>query len=175
MRFCTLTILSLSLACAADGVRNLPIINGSMTEGTDTCTGWDQRWTGSGTLTASRDKTVFKGAPASLCLATVGEAKGNVFQRIEVAAGSTISLSGWLKTEGTVKVQVFVQVFDQDWKPVDYQMLKNQWAPAPEWTEFTGNVTLPANAVRVGVGIAVDGNGKAWLDEVRNTADKKAK
>lgn len=172
MRLVLLAALA-AAACAAD-VKSLPIVNGSMSQGTDQCTGWDKRWNGGGKTTVTRDVKVFKEAPASLCIATDGDAKGNVHQMIEVAGGSTIELSGWMKSEG-VKVQVFVQVFDETWKPIDYQMLKNAWEPSPDWSEFTGKITLPAAAVRVGVGIAVDGNGKAWLDEVRNTADAKAK
>ncbi len=172
MRIAILTTLA-AAACAAD-VKSLPIVNGSMSQGTDQCTAWDKRWNGGGTVTVARDTTVFKEKPASLRIATEGQAKGNVYQMIEVAGGTTIELTGWMKSDG-VKVQVFVQVFDDTWKPIDYQMLKNAWEPSPDWTEFTGKVTLPAAAVRVGVGIAIDGNGKAWLDEVRNTADPKAK
>lgn len=164
-----------TLACAADGVVSLPIVNGAMSQGADTCTGWDKRWTGRGKLTISRDSKTFKEAPASLSLATEGDANGNVFQFIDLAGGSTVDVSGWLKTEGAVKVQVFVQAFDETWKPIDYQMLKNQFEAAPEWTAFSGKVTVPAGAVRVGLGFAVDGNGKAWLDEMRNTAEAKAK
>lgn len=160
---------------AADAVRKVPIVNGSMSQGTDTCTGWDQRWTGSGTLTASRDTTVFKVGPASLRLQTAGEAKGNVFQFIDVPGGSTIDLAGCVRSEGTVKVLVFVQCFDAESKPIDYQLLRNQYEVAPDWVDFSNRITVPAATVKIGVGIAVDGNGKAWLDEVRNTAERKAK
>ena len=161
--------------CAADAVRSLPIVNGSMSQGSDTCTGWDQRWNGGGKLTASRDTTVFKVAPASLRLQTEGEAKGNVFQFIDVPGGSTIDLAGSVRSEGTVKVLVFVQSFDSTGKPIDYQMLRNQYEVAPDWVDFNNRITVPAAAVKVGVGLAIDGNGKAWLDELRNTAEHKAK
>ena len=171
----------LLLACAAcsifaaDAVRSVPIVNGSMSQGTDTCTGWDQHWNGGGKLTASRDTKVFKVAPASLCLTTDGEAKGNVFQFIDLPGGATIDLSGSVRSEGTVKVLVFVQSFDTTGKPIDYQLLRNQYAVAADWVDFNNRITIPAAAVKIGVGLAIDGNGKAWLDELRNTADHKAK
>lgn len=170
-----LLVLATCSMFAADAVRSLPIVNGSMSQGIDTCTGWDQRWNGGGKLSVSRDSTIFKVAPASLCLATDGEAKGNVFQFIDVPGGSTIDLTGCVRSEGTVKVLVFVQSFDAEGKPIDYQLLRNQYEVAPDWVDFNNRITIPAAAVKVGVGLAIDGNGKAWLDEVRNTADRKAK
>ncbi|MBN8525455.1 MAG: hypothetical protein J0M02_08975 [Planctomycetes bacterium] len=167
-------LAALAAAAGAADVKPLPIVNGSMSQGTDQCTGWDKRWNGGGTVTVARDTKMFKEAPAALRIETSGDAKGNVYQMIEVAGGSTFDLSGFMKSEG-VKVQVFVQAFNAEWKPIDYQMLKNAWEPCPEWTSFSAKITVPAEAVRVGVGIAIDGNGKAWLDEVRNTADAKAK
>ena len=43
MRPFLLAAMTLTTICAADGVRELPIVNGSMTQGTEVCTGWDQR------------------------------------------------------------------------------------------------------------------------------------
>jgi len=166
-------VLLAAIACAAD-VRSLPIVNGSMSQGEATCTGWDQQWTGSGKLTASRDAKVFKEGPASLCLATAGDAKGNISQRIAVPGGSTIAIAGWLRSEG-LKAHVFVQSFDEAWKPIDYKLVLNQFDPAPEWVQFSGTVTVPAKTVQIALGVAVEGNGKVWIDEVRNVADAKAK
>lgn len=166
MRHFAIVLLAASSLCAADAVRRLPVANGAMSEGTDTCAAWTGRWTGSGKLVASRDTRTFKKGPASLCLATDGEAKGNIHQMIDVAGSSTVELGGWLKVDGALKVLVFIQAFDAEFKPIDYQVVKNQVEPTG-WIEFDGKVALPPKTVRVAVGMQVDGNGKAWLDEVR--------
>ncbi len=164
----------LGLLTAADPVR-ITIANGDMSFGGGKPSGWETEWAGSGKILVSRDTTVFHTAPASLCVKSDGgSANGNGTCVIEVGGDTEIELTGWVKSEGKLKVNVMAQPFGADWAkgPLGFQQLKylhdNQ---SYDWTEWTARFKTPSGTAHLLVGVMIEGEGKAWLDDVRNTAD----
>lgn len=145
--------------------RPIVLVNGSMTAGTDVPTGWNTQWVGRGKITVSRDTSTFKAGPASLCITTVGDAMGQTAQTLDAAEGARFTLTGYAKSAGSVKVNVAVQAYNAGWTPVAFiqcGFVQNE----ADWTAFSKDVVLPAGTAHIGVVLLVDGNGKAWLDEV---------
>ena len=54
---------------------------------------------------------------------------------------------------------------DGSWKQVLNQEVIEA-KDAKEWTTFTTEFVVPANAVNTKLGFAVSGKGKAWLDDI---------
>lgn len=162
-----------SIAGAAESLQRVKIANGTMTAGTDQPSDWERAWTGSGTITGSRDTTVFHSAPAALRVST-GDAtgEGSRSQFFDCPAGSTIHLTGWVKTSGGVQTNVFAQAFSVDWKPIDFlQLAYRHDNAASEWSTWEGTATMPEGGVRWSVGVLIKGQGTAWLDDVRDVQD----
>ena len=114
----------------------MAVRNGDMTEGTTLPTGWDQSWTGHGTIKGSRDTTVFHSAPASLLSSTEGtDAEGNVYEMIDASGGTTFTISGCVKTQG-VAAQVAVQDFGGGYNAFGWQQAYFQ-NPDTDWTPFS--------------------------------------
>lgn len=166
-----LPLLAATGLSAAEPTR-IAFTNGGMERGTDQPVGWTQSWVGRGALTITRDTSVSRHGKASLRVATTGDAKGNAFQMIDVPGGIAIAVRGAVRTEGKVKASVFAQSFTADWKPIGFQQLAYRHDNAPsDWSDFTGTATLPGNAARVGIGILVEGDGTAWIDDLRDAQD----
>ncbi|MBC8103738.1 MAG: hypothetical protein H7Z41_14280 [Cytophagales bacterium] len=147
--------------------------NGDMSAGTQTPTDWRIAWTGRGKLSLVRDAQIYKAGPAALRLDTGGaDAMGQAAQTIDAPAGTRLSLSGAVKSQGKVKVNVAIQSFTADWKALEFKQVKYAQNDS-EWTSFTGDVALPPGAARAAVTLLVEGTGKAWLDEVKLTANGK--
>ena len=146
-----------------------PIIlrNGDMSQGFEAPALWDNRWTGKGKLRLSRDTSVLKEKPASLCLESEGwEAQGQTAQMVDAMRGRKFVVSGWVKSAGKVKVNVFVQPFRADYTPIAFTQL--QYAQNDtDWTAFRKEVVLPAETARFGLGVLLEGEGKAWLNGVK--------
>ncbi len=150
------------------------IKNGSMALGVDVPTKWDHRWTGQGELKVSRDTDTHKSGPASLRLESVGgAAKGLTGQMLSTKGRKTISIAGSVKSEGDVKVNAFAQFFDADWKPVSFEQL-GYVQNDQDWKDFSTELEVPGNAVRFNLGILLEGDGRAWLDNVRDASEETA-
>lgn len=164
-----------SAAIAADAVvaTRLPIPNGGMDAGTDVPDGWTVRWTGKGKLKAVRDTTVFRSGPASLRVDTVGGgAHGTAGCSTPCTPGTTVELSGWIKGTDRCVVTLFCQLYRDDWtcsQPIKLGI--HNAASGPFWSEGHGTVPIPPGFTSITMGIIVEGQGSAWLDDMRNLAD----
>ena len=138
------------------------LANGAMSEGEGKPNGWEQTWD---KVTSARDAQIFKSAPASL-RATADGASGMAMQQIAGHAGQTFRVSGWVKTQGDVKVNVAVQSFDSGWTKNDFNQVKYLQGDF-DWQEFSKEVTIPDWAARFNMALLVDGKGSAWLDDVQ--------
>ena len=168
-------VLALSALSAAEPVR-VVIDNGAMSDGDALPSGWDQHWVGDGKPVISRDTTIFHSAPAALKI-TSGEqaAKGNAFRWVDCQGGTTVKLAGFVRVEGAVSASVFVQSFSAEWKPIGYtQLIVRNGSDGADWASWEGAAEIPAEAVRFGLGVAIDGSGSAWLDDVRDAQDAPA-
>lgn len=141
--------------------------NGAMEQGDTIPTGWETKWEGTGKLIVTRDTTVKHGGSASLRVASGdgSHAKGQASQIIDAPAGTKFVVRGWLRTEGEVKVNVAVQPMNAQWTPVSF--LQARYAQNnTDWAPFAQEIILPDGATRFGVVVLLDGQGKAWLDDV---------
>lgn len=148
---------------------NIVLQNGDMSLGADIPGFWHHKWVGKGKIKVSRDTQVYKKGPAALKVSTAGgPAKGQTSQQIKGTSGQSFVLSGFAKSKGRVKVNVAIQSFSQKSKPIQFQQvqyLKN----TQDWTSFSQEVTLPKDTHRFGIVLLVEGQGQAWLDEVKLT------
>lgn len=176
----TATILTACLAAglhAADAPVKVAIRNGDMSAGTATADGWTSTWrdTGKGEALFVRDTTVFRTAPASLCIASKDAEIGATITAFTVLpVGKTAEIAGWVKGEGQMKVTVFCQGTDDAFKVQPPGMIKLatfEVGTTADWRPFSGTVAMPAGATRLAIGLLAQGSGKAWLDDVRNAAD----
>lgn len=142
--------------------------NGDMTLGAGLPDRWDGKWVGKGTITPSRDTATFHSAPASLVSSTEGtDAEGNVYEIIDAAEGTTLTISGYVKTQG-VAAQVAVQDFGGGYNAFGWQQASYQ-NPDTDWKPFSKEITLPPGTAHVALVLWVRGKGKAWLDDVKIT------
>ncbi len=165
-------LLTLGVSTAAEPAK-VVVGNGSMSEGTTLPNGWDQHWTGSGSPVISRDATIFHSAPASLKITSGDQsAKGNAFRWVDCTGGTTVQLAGSLRVEGATTASVFVQSFSSEWKPIGYaQLVVRSGSDGADWAAWEGTTVIPTEAVRFAVGVAIDGVGTAWLDDVRDAQE----
>ena len=157
--------LELAQALPDTTPKQLAVNNGDMSAGVGVPDGWGEHW---GDVKATRDTTVFHSAPASL-RADAGGKSGQAFQMFEVPGGQTYTISGWMKTAGAVKAQVAAQSFAPDWSKNDFNQIRF-FQGGSDWTEFSKEVAVPAWAGRFNVQLMVDGEGQAWLDDVKIVA-----
>jgi hypothetical protein len=148
---------------AATELEKVNVKNGSMTAGTEKPDDWGSSW---GDVTSVRDVKVFKSSPASLRVDVKDGKNGQVFQQINGAGGSTLKVSGWVKTQGDVKVNVAIQSFDEGWSKNHFDQLKYIQGTS-SWGYFEKLVEIPGWSARFNVLILVEGNGSAWLDDVK--------
>lgn len=166
-----LTARPIVVATVPGAVSTAPaLLNGSMTEGTTTPTGWGTPWSGTGKVQAARDTQVYKTGPASLRLESVGgTAYGSVSQSFTPTL-EPFTVSGWVKTSGKLdEALVAVQAFDASGKQVDFITLGNG-VGATDWKAFSGQVQLPKDADHCNLVLTLKGNGKVWLDEVQTSS-----
>ena len=145
--------------------------NPSMTDGDGTPAGWDLSSYKKGNVTLTRDTTTFKSAPASLCVATDSDAgAGFVHQYLDVDHGM-VHVTFWAKVAGSFKsANLALQVFDNNWKQIGWLPLADV-LPASDWQSFNASASVPDAAAHVLLGLSINGNGKAWLDDVSVQTD----
>ncbi len=145
--------------------------NGDMEKGAALPEGWSKQWVGHGDIQVSRDTAVFHGGQASLHVESVGDSMGQAARLMDGASGSQFTLSGWVKSAGSAKVNVYVQSFNGNWNPVADNSFQQAAfvANTTDWTPFEKTIVLPAGVAHFGVGLLLDGNGEAWLDDVKIT------
>lgn len=138
------------------------VANGSMSEGSEKPSGWEQTW---GEATSARDTKVFRRGPASLRVSSTG-GSGMGFQQIAGHGGSTLRVSGAARSAGDAKVSVAIQSFDGTWSRNQFDQVQYLQGTS-EWTAFDRQVKVPDWAARFNVLLLVDGAGDAWVDDVR--------
>jgi lysophospholipase L1-like esterase len=163
------SVLAAALAFPQANSQSPPLVlcNGDMSQGSDVPSCWDHKWVGKGKITTFRDTKIFKEGPAALGVASVdGAAMGQTAQMIQAGADTTFAISGFVKSQGEVKVNVGVQSYAADGHSINFQQIRYVQNDQ-DWTAFTKEVTLPKGTKRFGIVLLMDGNGKAWLDEVQ--------
>lgn len=148
-------------------VFKLLIKNGGMTQGVDEADEWRGKF---GDVTAARDTQVFKAGPASLRVDVHGGKNGQAFQQIKGGAGAKVRIGGWTKTKGDVKAQVFVQAFAEGFKKNQFIQLRFVQGDT-DWQPFDKEVELPEWTAFFNVGLMLEGEGSAWLDEVSQSGE----
>ena len=162
-------LLGTSALAAPDAASfRLVLKNGGMTQVGPA--GAPAEWGGkSGDVDTARDADVFHVAPASLRVSSAAGKSGQGFQTVRGGAGATFTLAGWFKTAGSAKAQVFVQAFADGYKQNQFFQIQYRQGDS-EWAEFSKTVTLPPWTAFFTVGVLIEGDGKAWLDEVHEAS-----
>ncbi len=153
-------------AVYAPPVFKVSVLNGGMTQGGQVPANWGGK---DGDITVTRDTTTFKSGPASLQVLVAGGKSGSASQTFQGGAGASFKLAGWIKSQGNVKAQVAVQAFAEGYKNnqfIQVQYIQND----TDWTAFEKEVKLPDWTAFFDVKLLVEGDGKAWIDDVHEAA-----
>ncbi len=165
----TITALALFAPLIAFAAPHLTLLNPGMDAGAEEPSGWAQR---SGEAVIVRDTQTFHTGPASLLLDHLGKSgSATVGQNIVAPAGLKFKIGGWLKTSGQAKVNLLVQSFSDHWNCLDTQQVKFGMNDS-DWSHGEKEITLPEKTVILGISLFVEGDGKAWLDDVTLTSDE---
>jgi hypothetical protein len=148
------------------GLTKLALRNGSMTDGDGVPDAWTGKW---GEGESARDTQVFKAGPASLRVTVAGGKSCQGFQQFDCQGGERIKIAGWVRSAGKVKVNVAVQSFDAGWTRNSFDQVK-YIQDDTDWAAFEKECTLPDWAARFNILLLVEGEGSAWLDEVRDAS-----
>lgn len=148
----------------------LRLLNPGMEGGEGVPLGWTGKF---GDCIVARDATVFHGGKASLCVdrSTLTDNRNAcAHQMLSVKPASKITLSGWVRTEGTAKVNFAAQFFDERFTTNDCFPVKTLEG-THDWQELEAEIAVPENASKLAIALYVEGQGKAWLDDVKLKAD----
>ena len=151
-------------------VQAIVLRNGDMEAGTALPSSWESKWVGRGTVSAARDTEVRHGGEASLRIDSRGDSQGQISQTVDAKAGSVVTISGWVRSSGRIKAVVAFQPFAGDWSKNEFKAIGFAQGET-DWRRFSERVTVPEWAARFGVGVLVEGEGKAWLDDVTLEGD----
>jgi len=142
------------------------LLNPSMTEGETRPLGWDRESVAAGNLDAIRDPSNFASAPASLRVESVnGPVTGFVSTSLKDVCGRNLKITCKIKNAGFTNCSLNLNGMDGSWKPVLNQNVVEA-KDAKDWTTYTTEFFVPANAMNTKLGFAVSGEGKAWLDDL---------
>jgi hypothetical protein len=125
-------------------------------------------------LSMKLDTTVLKAGKASLFVGNTHNYPQATFnnwaQRVELAAGESFTLSGWVKTENAETVSLCVQAWDEGGKNMVAFTGADVITGTRDWQLVrSAPITIPASAKMVIVRAGLGGKGKAWFDELRLT------
>lgn len=150
----------------ATPVLKIALSNPQMTDGETRPAAWTSDWGIEGKATVTRDTQTYHSAPASLCIASLGEnVQGQVAQTFDATAGQRLRVSGWVRADGGGNALFAVQSYTADWQGISLQILGNS-ITGMDWREVSGEITLPPNTAHAAVQLMLNGPGKAWLDDV---------
>lgn len=145
------------------------LANPGMEDGDAVPSGWTATWAGKGKVAAARDTVVRHGGAAALRVSSDGgPASGNVSQPLQGMAGKTLTVSGWLRSEGA-GASLGLGAFDETWKMLAWEPI-GAVGPGAEWTRVEKTFAIPAGAAHVNLGACIDGDGKAWFDDLSASA-----
>lgn len=159
----SITFAVLGVAGGVVAAQPVLIKNGGMTQGDDLPDEWRGKF---GEVEAARDTTIFKEGPASLRVRASGGKSGSAFQQIKGGAGAKVRIAGWIKSQGNVRAQAMVHAFAEGFKQNQFIQLHFTQGDS-EWAQFEKEIELPAWTAFFNVGLMAEGDGTAWLDEVR--------
>ena len=159
--------------------RWITVENGDMTMGAERPLGWEARRWDPIRINPHRDTEEYASAPASLRIENLDLATAlPSVQEISTAPGAD-GIGTWIRGVAGTHVKVSCKVKNQGYSKVtirirgensgfqrclDLQLFDA--TNATEWTSYSGEFDIPAQAIRDRIGILVEGKGKAWLDDV---------
>ncbi|HBC88046.1 MAG TPA: hypothetical protein DCZ94_13940 [Lentisphaeria bacterium] len=151
---------------AAKDAEWITVVNPSMSDGETRPVGWDGKWTSKGSLNAIRDDKDFASAPASLRIESAGgPVLGSVTTPIKEVSGKNIKVTCKMKNAGFAKCCLVITGLDGSYKQALNKELIDA-KDAKEWTILSAEFVVPSNAVNDRLAILVEGEGKAWLDDI---------
>jgi photosystem II stability/assembly factor-like uncharacterized protein len=152
------------------------LANGDFSAGEATPDAWALGWkTTDDKFKLHRDATDFVSAPASMSFETIGgPAHGSAAQSLKLdrlGGDKTfrISLSAKSRPAGAGKefelAQVVVQAMDEQYKQLSWEIVADL-SGVRDWQQFSKRVRLPDKTRHATVMLMIQGDGKAWLDDV---------
>ncbi|MBB6049391.1 GDSL-type esterase/lipase family protein [Armatimonas rosea] len=170
-----LALGSLLSGCTPRNPAPLPLLqlhNGGMEQGTDAPTDWGGDWVGYKRHALSRDTQVKHSGSASLRFQLTPRDHERTLEQLVVGgAGRSVVLSGWLKTEGALRVQVGVLPYGSRGTALAAPAFFMVEKPTG-WTHFSQPLTLPENALSFSVALRAAGAGAVWLDDVQLSGER---
>jgi lysophospholipase L1-like esterase len=159
-----LALLAVGAQAQDSGAFKFNVKNGGMAQGFDIPVDWQKEGPGE----VARDAAIFKEGPASLRVKP-GEKSTLGYQQIAGGANAKFKVAGWMKTAGGVKAQVFVHAFAEGFKQNQFMQVRYAQGEG-DWVAFEKEVALPGWTAFFRIGLMAEGDGQAWLDEVRDGA-----
>jgi len=118
------------------------------------------------------DTAVFHSGKQSIRIRSVaGERDGSVYQVMPIAAlrGTTVELSGWLKTENATGggAALTLRVFGADNRLLEYNLMHHGPVKGTtDWTRYSIPVKVSKNATDLEIGVTLNNKGTVWLDDL---------
>jgi len=171
--FCVGLLVCLGLVVGVSASRSMadtPLANvfegGDMSTGDPAPAGWSISWQGSGKIEVLRDTSTYESAPSSLCVRSVGgAAQGSAGHQLDASLKS-FTVNAYIKSTGSLKqATLVVQSFDKNWKQTGWTVV-GQLNQSSDWTHVTQKITIPDGTMASLLGLLIEGNGSAWLDDV---------
>lgn len=155
-------------------------VNAGMEEGVTGPDSWEQGQPVDG-VEYIWDRTAAKSGSSSLCLKKTAQRYFPIAewrQKVGTSAGTDgvhLTLGASVKAENAYKAVLDVQYIDAggEWKHewAAYIGAKNNGDPPAnhDWTQYSGDVEIPAGATDIAVGLQLYGPGTVWFDDVSLT------
>jgi lysophospholipase L1-like esterase len=172
-----LVCLLLLLGCAPQEAppKRLPLLqlhNGDMEQGNDFPTGWGEPWVGYKRRAVSRDTTTKHAGHASLRFHLAGISGARTLEQlVHGGAGRRLTLRGWVKTQGALRVQFGLLPYDKRMQPLTLLPALGG-KKTGDWTEFEQAYTLPQELGGFSVALRAEGEGTVWLDDVQLSGER---
>lgn len=158
-------VCGLLLQTSPQIVAQIELMNPDMEEASaNVPAGWEGKF---GQLEVKRDTEVFHQGKASLNVdrSQFTDKSGVAHQMLDVKPGMKLKVGGWVKTEGTAKVNFAVHFFNEKFTWEEFSLITHLEG-TNDWQLGEKEVEVPEQAVRMAIGLYVDGQGKGWLDDV---------
>ncbi len=154
----------------------LKLNNGSMEQGNAVPLGWEKGAAVAG-VEYVWDKTVGHDSQASLCLHKTAQRYFPIAQWYQVVPregdSPAIQVSAQVKAEEVTKAILDVIFLDDNGEWISHEWVSYigaedaDDAPAShDWTEYSGQVNIPAGTKQIQIALQIYGPGKVWFDDV---------
>jgi lysophospholipase L1-like esterase len=132
--------------------------------GRDVPEGWSVLGAVNGTADLVRDTETKREGQSSLRVETGGQTRARIGQRVAAEPGTRVKVAGWVRGEGSGRANVFFAPVDRKGVRLEFKQLR--FVPGTrDWESFSGEATLPPNAVGFEIGVLVEGDQRVWLDD----------